>query len=86
MVFLGGLISEELGKSRAGIPILRSLPVLGFVFGEKRMRSIERELVIVIVPNIVNRVREPQTLDQAISEEYDDVLMEFGEEEPPEQE
>lgn len=53
-VLLGGLINEECSDQKAGIPGLRSIPHLGMLFGAKRNRMLERELIIVITPRIVN--------------------------------
>jgi type II secretory pathway component GspD/PulD (secretin) len=77
-IFLGGLITSEEGKSRAGIPVLRSIPILGFFFGDKRARISERELVIVIVPRIVDKSQKINTLKEAIAGDYESVLKGFG--------
>ena len=78
-IFLGGLINEEETYSRGGVPILKSIPILGYLFGEKKTGSISRELVIVIIPKIVDKSKDYLTLDQAISRDYEGVLKGFGE-------
>lgn len=54
-IFLGGLITQEEGSIWSGIPILRSIPLLGYLFGEKKQSAIERELLIVLRPIIMSR-------------------------------
>lgn len=77
-IFLGGLISREEGKSRSGIPALRSIPLLGFAFGAKRARTVEKELVIVIIPRIVRRTQIVDNLNEALGNDYTGIQREFG--------
>jgi general secretion pathway protein D len=50
---LGGLIQDKIDTTRSGIPWLKDIPILGFLFGA-RTRSVEKtELVILITPRVI---------------------------------
>jgi len=52
-VVLGGFIREEEQRSEVGIPILRSIPILGMLF-KRTGRSIKkREVLIFLTPHII---------------------------------
>jgi len=50
---IGGLISENLIESTAKVPILGDIPLIGFLFRSKTLKTEQRELLIFITPNIV---------------------------------
>lgn len=52
-VVIGGLIDEQSDRSRSGIPILKDIPVLGFLFGTTRDRTFESELFLFLTPHII---------------------------------
>ena len=52
-IILGGLILEEDTQGGSGIPILRSLPAIGPLFGAKSGNKTRTELVILIYPTIL---------------------------------
>jgi general secretion pathway protein D len=50
---LGGLIRERRSVEDRGIPLLKDIPLLGYVFGAK-VRTVQKtELVIVITPRVI---------------------------------
>ncbi len=53
-VVLGGLISEDNGRSTRGIPLLSKIPILGAAFGTQSFRRSRTELVLVITPKIIS--------------------------------
>ena len=57
-VVLGGLIQEIQDRSESGIPILRSIPGLGFFFGGKSNTTDRTELLVLITPRVVRNQRE----------------------------
>jgi type II secretory pathway component GspD/PulD (secretin) len=78
-ILLGGLITKEAGKDHAGIPVLRSIPLVGYVFGAKGKHSYERELVIVITPRILTKGQvEKATLENAIGKDFERVRREIA--------
>jgi len=50
---IGGLVSEEKKFSTTGIPILKDIPLLGYLFRYTNNDISKRELVIVVTPTIV---------------------------------
>ncbi|RJO63974.1 MAG: type IV pilus secretin PilQ [Candidatus Omnitrophota bacterium] len=63
---IGGLISEDKIKSKNGIPILGSLPLLKYLFGRKEDTITKTEMLIFITPHII-REKKP-LLEKAGSE------------------
>jgi type II secretion system protein D len=53
-VLLGGLITETIDKERGGIPGLRNLPILKYVFGSMKENKTRRELLVFIQPRIID--------------------------------
>ena len=53
-VFIGGLIRRTLDQSRAGVPVLGEVPLLGKVFSNSSTSSINTETVVQITPYIVD--------------------------------
>ena len=49
-LFLSGLLQEQSGTQKRGLPVLRSLPVLGSLFGSEDFINRRSELVAVLVP------------------------------------
>lgn len=52
-VVLGGFIREEEQRSEAGIPILRSIPILGYFFKRTGRSTSKREVLIFLTPHII---------------------------------
>jgi type IV pilus assembly protein PilQ len=50
---IGGLIRENITSDKRGVPILRSIPLLGFLFRSSGETKSKRELLIFITPRIV---------------------------------
>jgi pilus assembly protein CpaC len=57
---LGGLLQDNVKQSLAGLPGLKSLPVLGTLFRSRDFLRDETELVIIITPYIVKPVARNQ--------------------------
>lgn len=53
-IVLGGLITEEKTQSKSGIPLISSIPGLGYLFSTNKKGTIRRELIVMIQPLIVN--------------------------------
>ncbi|MBX3022570.1 MAG: hypothetical protein KF799_12935 [Bdellovibrionales bacterium] len=51
-IALSGLLRQELGQAREGLPLLSSLPVLGPLFSSRRFQSRQSELVIFVTPEV----------------------------------
>ncbi len=53
-IAIGGLSTKTEKTRKSGIPLLRSIPVIGYVFGNKNSQEKETELVIFITTRVVN--------------------------------
>ncbi|HEX7402181.1 MAG TPA: type IV pilus secretin PilQ, partial [candidate division Zixibacteria bacterium] len=50
---IGGLTTQVESKSHSGIPILKDIPLLGYLFRYTRTEVTSRDLVIFVTPTIV---------------------------------
>lgn len=52
---IGGLTNQEIKNLKVGLPFLKDIPVLGFLFGYNKKEVITRDLVIFVTPTIVDK-------------------------------
>ena len=52
-IILGGFISDEKRKSASGVPFLKDIPILGFLFRNTSKSNDRRELVVLIRPTVL---------------------------------
>lgn len=52
-IIIGGLIREDTTKSRSGVPFLKDIPVLGYLFGTTAESKERVELVILLTPHVI---------------------------------
>jgi type IV pilus assembly protein PilQ len=50
---IGGLTNQENRSIKTGLPILKDIPVLGFLFGYEQKEVTTRDLVIFVTPTII---------------------------------
>ena len=50
---LGGLIQDTLKTSESGIPFMKNIPLLGYLFGTKQRQIEKTELLILITPRVI---------------------------------
>lgn len=67
IVVLGGLIDESLVESRAKVPFLGDIPLLGALFRYDKVTKIKRNLMVFIKPSII---RDAATISQITGEKY----------------
>lgn len=53
VIFLGGLIGKEHGKTKRGVPVLSAIPLLGYLFKNETGREENAELVIVLRVSVI---------------------------------
>lgn len=51
---IGGLTTEDKSESEVGVPILKDIPVIGFLFRYKTKRTESRDLIILVTPTIID--------------------------------
>ena len=49
---LGGLIKSSINRTRAGVPFLSNIPLLGYLFSTTTKEKIRQELVILLRPEV----------------------------------
>jgi type II secretory pathway component GspD/PulD (secretin) len=54
-VVIGGLTTQEEQKIHTGIPILKDIPILGYLFRYTKKQVITKDLVIFVTPTIVTQ-------------------------------
>ncbi len=74
-VMLAGLMSEELTRATDGVPHLKNIPVLGNLFKSQKKTKSKQELVLIIVPYIIESDSQAQAITQAMNDrlEYIDL-------------
>lgn len=50
---IGGLNQSQLFKTKAGVPFLGEIPVIGKLFSEEEVKRSESEILLVLIPHIV---------------------------------
>ncbi|MCR4437796.1 MAG: pilus assembly protein N-terminal domain-containing protein [bacterium] len=65
---IGGLMTKELMDTMSRIPILGHIPVLGNLFKSRRANRQETELIILIVPRIVQPMRPEEVQEVKLQE------------------
>jgi pilus assembly protein CpaC len=60
---IAGLLSHEEQKTKIGIPILKDIPILGFLFSSERFERAETELLVLVTPIIVDPFAPPIIVD-----------------------
>lgn len=50
---IGGLTTQDVTSTRTGVPVLREIPLLGYLFSYEQKRVENRDLVIFVTPTIV---------------------------------
>lgn len=75
-IVIGGLISRTKGDNASGVPGLSSLPVIGFLFGEKRDSVIKNELIIMITPRVIDGLSDIDAVSREFKSKFSDLKTE----------
>ncbi|MBI4684020.1 MAG: hypothetical protein HY755_02350 [Nitrospirae bacterium] len=59
---LGGLITESTQKTRAGIPFLSKIPILGYLFSTTTDKFSKTELILMVTPHVVSNQEEADAI------------------------
>ena len=63
---MAGLMSQRQTNSDGGVPLLKDIPVLGNLFKNQSRKSSKTELVLMIVPYIIESDERADSVSQAI--------------------
>jgi len=75
-VVMGGLMSQDQSDANTGIPGLRKIPLLGHLFKSTRKVMEKRELVLIIVPYIIEDDDQAAALSQSIIDGFEFIDLE----------
>jgi general secretion pathway protein D len=53
-VALGGLITDDRNRTRSGVPILSSIPVIGVLFSTRSRVNTRTELLVLLTPSVID--------------------------------
>ena len=67
-IALGGLIQDDREESRAGVPWLARLPVVGWLFGQTARVARRTELLVLITPRLVRDQTQAREVTQELRE------------------
>jgi general secretion pathway protein D len=73
---IGGLVDNQLVTTRTGVPLLKDIPVLGWLFGSTTRRSTQSELFLFLTPHVLETDEDMDSLRRRIEErgEMNDLL------------
>ena len=71
-IVLGGLIRENKGQNRSGVPGLIDIPGLGWLFGSRDDTYDKAELIILLTPRVITSLNDVQ----AVTEEFEEKVGE----------
>ena len=71
-IVIGGLIREDITKSKDGIPFLSSIPIIGNLFSSTIDNSTRTELIILLTPRVVKNQADVQKVTEGFIEQYKD--------------
>lgn len=71
-VVIGGLIDEATDVVESGVPILKDIPILGYLFKSKSTRRVRTELAIFVTPHVIltdeDAAAELQRIEQRLQQ------------------
>ena len=70
-VLLGGMIQDQDGDSRNGVPVLSDIPVIGHLFGSTSRTRQRTELIVLITPRVITSVDEAQQMTQEYESKFE---------------
>ncbi len=67
-IVIGGLMKTNSQNSNAGIPFLKDIPILGYLFSAGSKKAEKTELIILITPNVIKSRAEADRISAEFSE------------------
>jgi type II secretory pathway component GspD/PulD (secretin) len=52
---IGGLLQDEIVKSRTKVPVMGDVPVLGYLFSSRNNTRVKRNLLVFVTPTIIDQ-------------------------------
>ncbi|MBW1718457.1 MAG: type II secretion system secretin GspD [Deltaproteobacteria bacterium] len=67
-ILIGGLMQTEQENVHTGIPFLKNLPILGYLFGSKGYATMKTELLFFITPHVIHTKEQADALTLEFSQ------------------
>ncbi|MCK4425209.1 MAG: type II secretion system secretin GspD [Deltaproteobacteria bacterium] len=67
-VIIGGLMQTQQENVHTGIPILKNIPILGYLFGSKGYTTKKTELLFAITPHVIHTKEQADALTREFSQ------------------
>lgn len=77
IVVIGGLMQNRQEVITAGLPLLKDIPLLGWLFRQERKQVLQSELVILLQPRVTGSGISQQQIER-LNQRYSDVLLQEG--------
>ncbi len=74
-IVIGGLFSSDRQGTRAGLPFLTSVPLLGGIFGTTTNSDVKTELLVLISPRIVNDKNDARRVTRELQDRVTDLRL-----------
>lgn len=65
-IFMGGLINENRVDDNGGVPWLKDLPVLGYLFGKQSRTTSKDEVVMLIQPYVIDGAEDAREITEKL--------------------
>lgn len=76
-IVIGGLMKNNRQDSNAGIPLLKDIPILGYLFSAGSKKTEKTELIILITPNVVKSRAEADRITREFSGKIEHLTKEL---------
>lgn len=63
---LGGLIKDNTSNSRAGLPLLSQIPIIGAAFGSTEKTVDRTELLVILTPRVLENSQQLKEVSDEI--------------------
>lgn len=70
---LGGLIDRQQDKNQSGIPLLKDIPVLGWLFRSTQVRTTTTELFLLLTPHVIETDEEMDETTRQLRESTEEL-------------
>jgi general secretion pathway protein D len=83
-IIIGGLIEDTKNRTKAGVPLLSKIPILGALFGTQNYIAMKTELIIMMTPHIITDHVQSNAVTREFREKVEDMKKELEKKEQKE--
>jgi general secretion pathway protein D len=73
-VALGGLITDDSTRTRSGVPILSSIPIIGALFSTRTRNNARTELLVLLTPHVIDSPERAQAVTDELRRRLTGIL------------